>query len=90
MLPKFLQDKNLTTPLHEACRYGFEDIVTVLTGRGASMIAQDNEGNTPLHIASRWGHADIVEQLLEKGADETITNTAGLIYSDLVNFFLIS
>lgn len=61
-----------------------EDVITVLTGRGASLNAADHEGNTPLHVAAKWGHSQTVLQLLDLGALDSLKNKDHLLYSDLV------
>jgi ankyrin repeat protein len=39
------------TPLHEAARWGWNEVVTFLVSRGADLHAKDNRGNTPVDSA---------------------------------------
>jgi ankyrin repeat protein len=64
-------------PLHYACEFGREAVVSLLLENGAKVNVEDIFGNTPLHVASKEGNEDIVALLLEKDADPTITNDDG-------------
>jgi ankyrin repeat protein len=39
------------TPLHEAARWGWNDVVSFLVANGANLAAKDNRGNTPVDSA---------------------------------------
>ncbi|CAK4126101.1 unnamed protein product [Aphanomyces euteiches] len=79
------------TPLHEATRRGYADIVVELLAHGASVDAatkvQDTalrsyltsrqHGWTPLHWASRNGFASILNQLLDAGANVELKTNDG-------------
>lgn len=39
------------TPLHEAARWGWNDVVRFLVANGADLLARDNRGNTPVESA---------------------------------------
>lgn len=84
------QDKFGGTAMHEAAREGHTDVVTMLTGRMASVNIADDDGNMPLHIAARTGQTEVVEQLLEKGVDDSKRNKDDLTYSDLVSILYLS
>jgi ankyrin len=45
------KDPRGLTPLHEAARWGWNDVVQFLVGRGADLDAKDNRGNTPIDSA---------------------------------------
>lgn len=50
---------NGLTPLHVACREGYENCVTALLDLGASpLCAAQASGLTPVHYASLFGHSD--------------------------------
>jgi len=69
------------TPLHEAARWGWNDVVRFLVERGADLRAKDNRGMTPVDSAlgkaggnSRGGaridvHEDTAALLRQLGAD---------------------
>ncbi|CAN0555868.1 unnamed protein product, partial [Ectocarpus sp. 8 AP-2014] len=50
------KDPNKETPLHVACRRGYDGIVEALLHHGADLRAVDRKGNTPLHGAAGSGH----------------------------------
>ena len=78
------QDKFGCTPMHEAAREGHVDVITMLSGRMASINLADGDGNTPLHVAAKAGQTNVIELLLEKGAYDSKTNKDNQLYSDLV------
>ncbi|HEX5111122.1 MAG TPA: ankyrin repeat domain-containing protein [Vicinamibacterales bacterium] len=45
------KDSRGLTPLHEAARWGWNDVVTFLVENGADLNAKDNRGNTPVDSA---------------------------------------
>jgi ankyrin repeat protein len=45
------RDPRGLTPLHEAARWGWNDVVQFLVGNGADLTAKDNRGNTPVDSA---------------------------------------
>ncbi len=45
------KDSRGLSPLHEAARWGWNDVVTVLVQNGADLNAKDNRGNTPVDSA---------------------------------------
>jgi ankyrin len=76
------KDSRGLTPLHEAARWGWNDVVQFLVASGADLHAKDNRGNTPVDSAmgkaggnSRGGaRIDVHEDtaaLLEKLAAQT-------------------
>lgn len=76
------------TPLHEAARWGWNDVVTFLVARGADLHATDRRGNTPVDSAlgkaggnSRGGqrvdvHEDTAELLRSLLAQAETAGTA--------------
>jgi ankyrin repeat protein len=66
------------TPLHLACSWGQERVVSALVEQKCELNVQDAEGNTPLHVAIFNQHARIIEILIRQSAiDLKIKNTAG-------------
>jgi ankyrin repeat protein len=45
------RDPRGLTPLHEAARWGWNDVVRFLVDKGADLTARDNRGNTPIESA---------------------------------------
>ena len=45
------KDSRGLTPLHEAARWGWNDVVQFLVASGADLTAKDNRGNTPVESA---------------------------------------
>jgi ankyrin repeat protein len=45
------KDNRGLSPLHEAARWGWNDVVTFLVERGADLTAKDNRGLTPVDSA---------------------------------------
>ncbi len=66
-----------STPLHYACEFGREAVVSLLLENGAKVNVEDIFGNTPLHVASKEGNEDIVALLLENGADVNAKSSYG-------------
>ena len=65
------QDEDRWTPLHYAARGGHDEIVELLTQKGANVMASDNDQQTPLHVAARWGHSDVCVTLIDEGATDS-------------------
>lgn len=74
--PEEARDK--MTPLHLACQWGQEKIVSCLLEHGCIINPQDSEGNTPLHLAILSHHSSLIELLLKQSdIDLKIRNSAG-------------
>lgn len=59
-------DDNGLTPLHVACREGYENCVTALLDLGASpLCAAQSSGLTPVHYASLFGHSDCLTAMAQ-------------------------
>ena len=58
------------TPLHEAARYGHDDVTRVLIAAGADVKAKDNDGKTALMLAVQGNHDEVVRVLKQAGATE--------------------
>jgi ankyrin repeat protein len=65
------------TPLHKACEYVKDAIVSLLLEKAGDVNAKSNYGWTPLHDASSKGHEAVVSLLLENGADVNAKNKDG-------------
>ena len=66
-----------STALHWAVHNNALDIVDLLLGAGANVMAANRYGVTPLTLAATNGHARIVERLLRGGADPNTTLPGG-------------
>ncbi|KAK7074366.1 hypothetical protein SK128_009451 [Halocaridina rubra] len=66
------------TVLHFACHVGHLEVLKVLLGSGADILAKDKDGYTPLHVAIAAGKEDIVYELIQFGK-ATKRNTADSI-----------
>lgn len=62
------------TPLHEACIYGWYQVVIVLVKGGANVNAKGLDDDTPLHDATTSGNLKMVKFLVEHGADPFVKN----------------
>ena len=58
-----IPDRNGTSPLAYAARYGYLDILEELVRLGASLTSLDNEGNSALTEAATYGHSTCAEFL---------------------------
>ena len=54
-----LQSSPGWTPLHEACNYGYPELVLALLRRGAKVNARGMDGDTPLHDATVNSHVEV-------------------------------
>ncbi len=73
-----LSDQNRNC-LHQACRYGSNEVVDFLVKQSIKLLnQQDNEGATPLHLAVREGKDLIVQSLaLIPALDKELRNKEG-------------
>ncbi len=75
-LPDEAKDK--MCPIHLACTWGQEKIVSALVDFRCEINIQDADGNTPLHVAILNQHSEIIEILLkQQNIDLRIKNNAG-------------
>ncbi|UJR21238.1 hypothetical protein I4U23_024333 [Adineta vaga] len=56
--------KTLESPLHLACQWGLERVVSTLIEHHADINKKDAEGNTPLHVAIINQHLNIINLLI--------------------------
>jgi len=65
------QDDDGFTPLHHACRRGYNKMAEILLSSGADPVKTDHDGKPPSYIAKLFNHHDIVKMLPkdEKGYD---------------------
>jgi ankyrin repeat protein len=61
-----------STPLHEASKNGYIEVVKLLIKKGFNVNNLDREGKTALYEACKNGHSEIIKILIGAGAD---TNT---------------
>ena len=62
-------DKDRSTPLHDAAYNGHVEIANLLLQNGAELNARRDNGDTPLHDAADKGHVEITRLLLQNGAE---------------------
>jgi ankyrin repeat protein len=60
-----------------ACEFGYNEVVSFLLDRGASLESQANTGQTALHWAIIGGRKDTIELLLDQGASLESKNICG-------------
>eukprot|EP00620_Florenciella_sp_RCC1587_P020156 CAMPEP_0182557106 /NCGR_PEP_ID=MMETSP1324-20130603/1149_1 /TAXON_ID=236786 /ORGANISM="Florenciella sp., Strain RCC1587" /LENGTH=374 /DNA_ID=CAMNT_0024769117 /DNA_START=16 /DNA_END=1136 /DNA_ORIENTATION=+ len=77
------------SPLAEAARCGFKEIVKMLLDSGAEKDLANHMGWTSLHEAAFYNHIDVVKVLLVYGADATIKNKQGAMPWQLASMQLI-
>lgn len=70
------RNKDLSTPLHEACFGCHVDVVKALLDLGADTNLADASGQTALHVSAMRGRDDILLLLLDGGADVTVESRA--------------
>eukprot|EP00095_Tigriopus_kingsejongensis_P005747 maker-scaffold28_size608977-snap-gene-2.12 protein:Tk05747 transcript:maker-scaffold28_size608977-snap-gene-2.12-mRNA-1 annotation:"transient receptor potential cation channel subfamily a member 1-like protein" len=58
-------DKNKTTPLHLASRFGHEKTAKLLIERGASLIQTNSEGHNALTLAIQHGKKDVTGVIID-------------------------
>lgn len=79
-------------PLHEVCRRGWVDGVTLILDASVSKINhEDMNRMTPMHIATIHGHAPVIQVLLDRGAvlqDACVPFAIFGGHIELVTFFL--
>lgn len=61
------QNNEGVTPIHEASRKGYNEILNVLLQQKPDVTIRDSKGATALHLAARNGHAETARLLVEKG-----------------------
>ncbi|OWF40712.1 tyrosine-protein kinase HTK16-like [Mizuhopecten yessoensis] len=64
-----------TTALHDACKYGFQDIVQLLIEHKADVEMKDRAGLTPLHRSCATNRAEMIPILVEKGGANLQSST---------------
>ena len=69
MDPNSNQAYKCTTPLTDAARLGFSQVLECLIKYGALIKQKDATGNTAMHWAAFCGHEDCVELLARWGAN---------------------
>jgi len=61
------QDKDRDTPLHEAARGGYLELVQYLLSKGADTSLKDNDGSSAEDMAKASGQAKVAELLKNHG-----------------------
>ena len=69
-----VENKEGSTPLHDAAGQGHKEVVELLIGAGASLSVENKEGSTPLHVAAREDHKDVLKLLLSEGASLSVVD----------------
>lgn len=73
-----LKDRCGRTPLSQAARNGYEEVVKLLLAMDEVNInAKDNECQTPLLMAAVNGHKEVVELLLATGKVDVTAKDSG-------------
>lgn len=78
--PVNIRDNCGWLPLHEACNYGYKEIVELLVEKGANVNDRGGSGcngMTPLHDTCSNGHLEVIEYLLDHGASVLAQNDNG-------------
>ena len=70
-------EKDATTSLSIAAKYGRRAVTKLLLDRGADPNKATRRGWTPLHMAARSGHIGVVKILIERGAVVKIADVNG-------------
>lgn len=73
----------ITTPLHEACKHGWLDVVRLLIEKCCyrpDLI--DRVGCSPLHYACRYGGVDLVKYLTSLGSNPVLRDVEGFVPLD--------
>jgi hypothetical protein len=66
------------SPLHEAARFGREELAALLIAHGADVnLGREPRGETPLHLAAQYGHHAVAVVLVDRGADVNASTTFG-------------
>ncbi|CAF0935373.1 unnamed protein product, partial [Didymodactylos carnosus] len=69
-------DENLSTEIHQACRFGLVQHIENLLFYRADINAKNTAGNTPLHVCAANNQESCARVLLFRGADTTSINKA--------------
>jgi len=70
-------DEAGNSALHEACRFGFQNVVNTLCEHGIAVNAKNKMGQTSAHLAVAGGHTHLLEPLYDMGADLALTDNGG-------------
>ncbi len=71
------RDENGRTPLHWACREGYERVVEYLINEGADVNIRDNNNVLPMHSIAIHGPTYIADLLIKKGTDINVQSRSG-------------
>jgi ankyrin repeat protein len=71
------------TPLTDAAKLGYGEMVALLIAHGANLEARDLEERTPLLIAAAYGYIEICDILLAAGADTHARDGSGYSVQDI-------
>ena len=70
-------DEMGNSAMHEAARFGYQNVVRELCAQGADVNTRNNIGQTPAHLATAGGHGDLLELIYDKGGDLTLPDAGG-------------
>ena len=65
-----LKDSKSSTVLHEAARFGSEELVDILLRAGGDKHAVDEKGNLPWFNFASWGHSNLLDKLFDRDEAE--------------------
>jgi len=65
------------TALHQACYYGYANIVELLIKNGADLNIHNRQGELPLHKTAVYGWTDIAKYLIDNGSDTSCADGDG-------------
>jgi ankyrin repeat protein len=72
------RDKEGSTPIFAAARYGHEDCLRLLLGQKADMFLRNKDGETPLYKAVQGGQSECLRMLIEARADVREADLEGM------------
>ncbi|KAI0549785.1 hypothetical protein F4679DRAFT_584252 [Xylaria curta] len=81
-------DEHGNTPLHEAARYGFEDVVRTLLSAGASVVAENKSNMTPAKHAIHHGQTQSFILIFEQMAAMNAFDESSMLLFDYCGYVI--